>query len=65
MAVFTCLSKNGTAFDVRPRGSADIRKKWFQDKEKLIGKKLTVRFQNYSAYGIPIFPVGLTIRDYE
>jgi len=29
------------------------------------GKKLTVQFQNLTDCGLPRFPVGLAIRDYE
>jgi len=31
----------------------------------LIGKRLTVTFQEYTEHGIPRFPVGKCIRDYE
>jgi hypothetical protein len=30
-----------------------------------VGQMLTVRFQEKSEDGVPIFPVGLGIRDYE
>jgi len=33
--------------------------------DDLIGKKLTVRYQEKSEDGIPIFPVGIVVRDYE
>lgn len=35
------------------------------NKSKYIGKNLTVQFQNLTDAGIPRFPVGLEIRDYE
>jgi DNA ligase-1 len=63
--VFRCKTKDGGEFDVRPRGDRDKRKYWMENLEDIVGKMLTVRFQNYSEAGIPIFPVGLIIRDYE
>lgn len=65
--VFTCLSKNGQSFDVRPRGARELRKEWFNNLDTIVKKKtlLTVKYQNLSEDGTPIFPVGVTLRDYE
>jgi DNA ligase-1 len=57
--------ENTLYFDVRPRGVTAQRKQWWNDREKYIGSKLTVRFQNLTSDGIPRFPVGIAIRDYE
>ena len=51
--------------DVRPRGTVEDRKVYFQQGKKYIGKMLTVRYQGLSEYGVPRFPVGIAIRDYE
>ena len=51
--------------DVRPRGTVEERKEYFQSAKKWIGKMLTVRYQGCSEYGVPRFPVGIAIRDYE
>lgn len=64
--IFRCRMKDGTLFDVRPKGSLAQRKIYWQKLDTLIGKMLTVRYQNLSAdKGVPIFPVGIGIRDYE
>lgn len=63
--IFTCKTKDDKPFDVRPRGDRDKRREWMEDLDNITGKMLTVRFQNYSENGIPIFPVGIVIRDYE
>ena len=63
--IFKCRAKNGLPFDVRPKGSVAYRKQLFNDLPSLIGKELTVRYQNLSDEGKPIFPVGLSVRDYE
>lgn len=64
--VFQCITGSGKTFSVRPRGSREQRREWFKDLPNIIGKfGLTTRFQNLSEDGVPIFPVGLAIRDYE
>lgn len=64
-AVFECSTEDGKTFSVRPKGSRKQRIAWFKDIKNLIGKELTVRYQNLSEDGTPIFPVGIGIRDYE
>jgi len=63
--VFICKTKEGKTFNVRPKGTRPRRRQYFEQLDELIGKELTVRYQNLSDYGIPIFPVGIVIRDYE
>ena len=63
--VFTCITANEQRFNVRCVGSNAVREEQWQNLQTYIGKMLTVKFQNYSDDGIPIFPVGLTLRDYE
>jgi DNA ligase-1 len=63
--VFEVKTKAGKVFSVRPRGTREVRSEWFKDLKNLVGLKLTVRYQNLSEDGIPIFPVGITVRDYE
>ena len=52
-------------FSVRPEGTLEVRRKFLEEKDKYVGKQLTVRFQNLTALGIPRFPVGVVVRDYE
>ena len=52
-------------FSVKPEGTLERRREYLNEKEKYIGKQLTVRFQNLTAIGVPRFPVGVAIRDYE
>jgi len=63
--IFICQTKNKNTFAVRPKGSRELRRKWLQNIDQIIGKSLTVRYQELSEDGIPIFPVGIVIRDYE
>ena len=64
-AIFTCKNKDNQEFAVRPRGTRELRKEYLKNKDELIGKMLTVRYQNLSETGIVRFGVGIAIRDYE
>jgi len=50
---------------VKPEGTLETRRKYFENKNNFLGKLLTVKFQNLTNLGIPRFPVGIVIRDYE
>ena len=69
LVIWTCETKDGKHFQVRPRGTHEARAEIFKDvtkhPAKYIGKELTVRFQELSDDGIPRFPVGISFRDYE
>ena len=64
--VFQCETQDGKTFAVRPVGSREQRRLWLdQFDEMCCGKMLTVRYQELTSGGVPRFPVGVTIRDYE
>ena len=65
--VFRCVTGVGYEFDVRPEGTEEQRKKYFEEIDKLRGKKLSVRYfgMTTSAGSVPRFPVGISVRDYE
>jgi DNA ligase-1 len=63
--IFECKTNDSKIFSVRPRGSFEQRTKWWENLDSLIDKPITVRYQNLSDDGIPIFPVGISVRDYE
>jgi DNA ligase-1 len=63
--IFKCLTADGKEFDCNPPGSYDSRGLLMAKLDELMGKRLTVEFQGYTAYGKPRFPRGKAIRDYE
>lgn len=63
--IWECQADNGEVFSARPKGSWERRKDWWDNREAYFGKELTVRYQNLSDEGTPVFPVGLCLRDYE
>jgi|TARA_B100001996_G_scaffold375695_1_gene356001 DNA ligase-1 len=63
--VWRCITDDGKPFWVRPKGSQKVRADWFDNGDKHIGSDLTVRYFELTDDGIPRFPVGVDIRDYE
>ena len=52
-------------FRVRPRGTQESRRELFENGSEYVGQQLTVRYQELTDDGVPRFPVGIAIRDYE
>jgi ATP-dependent DNA ligase len=63
--IWVCQTKAGQEFACRPRGTREERADLFENGDDYIGKKLTVRYQELTDEGIPRFPVGICVRDYE
>jgi ATP-dependent DNA ligase len=63
--VWMCKTQDGQEFTVRPEGTIAQREEHYKNHKNYTGKMLTVRFQNLTALGVPRFPVGVCIRDYE
>ncbi len=63
--VWECVTKTKKEFSVKPEGDRDTRKWYWNHRKEYLGKKLTVKYQELSDEGVPIFPVGIAIRDYE
>jgi DNA ligase-1 len=61
--IWICKTEKGREFNVRPRGTIEKRREFFNKGNKYIGKKLTVIYQELSELEIPRFPVGKAIRD--
>ena len=65
LVIWICETETGERFTVRPKGGFLSRQLMYNNAEKFIKKPLTVRYQEYSENGTPIFGVGLSFRDYE
>ncbi len=63
--IWICKTKDEQEFNIRPRGTREERQEYFKNGKDNIGKMLTVRYQELTDDGIPRFPVGISIRDYE
>ena len=60
--IWVCETADGKEFTVRPRGTMEQRREWFNDGESYIGKNLTVVYQELTEDGKPRFPVGKALR---
>jgi len=65
LIVFTCVTDRGIEFGCRPEGTRDERAALYKRGNETIGKYITVRYFELSNIGVPRFPVGVSIRDYE
>lgn len=63
--VFKCITKDGGEFGVRPLGTLEERSAMWDNLSDYIGKQLTVKYQELSEEGIPRFPTGLSVRDFD
>ena len=63
--VWECVTPEGRTFRCRPKGTHEERRVLFKDGASAIGKRLSVTYQELTTDGIPRFPIGTAIRDYE
>lgn len=67
--VWVCEYSNGEKFDCRPRGTREHKRELLKEYKKYLGEELTVRYQGLTGPvekgGVPRFPVGIAIRNYE
>ena len=64
-AIFTCSTATGGTFACKMEGALDTLKPYLTNPDTAIGKKLTVRYQGLTNGGVPRFPIGVSVRDYE
>jgi DNA ligase 1 len=57
------VTEDGKEFDSVPKGSVEYLQKLWDNRDKLIGLKATIKFQNYSDDGIPRFNNTIKIRN--
>ncbi len=63
--IWECSTPDGQTFTVRPTGTHEERKVLFENGNDYIGQQLTVKYQELTDDGVPRFPVGIAIRNYE
>lgn len=57
----TCKLPNGTEFNSNMKGSWEYSSEVFTNRKLYVGKKATIKFQNYTPDGIPRFPYIIKI----
>ena len=62
--VWVCKTSSGDEFSVRPRGTREERQEYFRT-EMLTSQYAYGEIPRVTDDGIPRFPIGISIRDYE
>jgi DNA ligase-1 len=62
---FLLTMPDKSTFEAVPKGDEERRLEYLQEADNLIGKFATIRFFEYTADGVPRFPVMTGVRDYE
>ena len=62
-AIFRCVTEGGVEFDCTPEGNTAHRKALYKTRKEHLGKWLTIRYQELSKDGVPLFPVGVEVRE--
>jgi ATP-dependent DNA ligase len=65
LVLWKCKTKDDKEFGCRPQGTHEDRRELFKHGADYVGKMLTVRYQELTKDGIPRFPIGIAVRDYE
>jgi len=60
--VFKCVTDGGEEFDVRPIGTREQRKEYYDNLDNYVGQWLTVEFNGWANSGKPRFPRGTKLR---
>jgi ATP-dependent DNA ligase len=63
--IWICKTTEGKLFSCRPRGTREYRSEMYLNGDNYVGKMLTVIYQEKTTDGLPRFPVGKSIRDFE
>ncbi len=54
---------NGKTFEAKPQGNKALKESYIDDFDELLGKMATVKFFNYTVYGIPNLPSFKCVRE--
>jgi DNA ligase 1 len=65
VGAFVCRMSDGKTFKAKMEGDISRLRDYYENPTLWQGKKLTVRYQSFTKAGVPLFPVGVTMRDYE
>ena len=60
--VWICETAEGKTFSAKPEGSEKEKAEWFENKDALVGRMLTVKYQELTEDGIPRFPIAKAFR---
>jgi ATP-dependent DNA ligase len=62
-ATFVCVTEDGKEFRARMRGPIDERRRFWVERDRYVGRMLTVSFMRWTTEGKPQEPVGEVFRE--
>lgn len=65
VGAFICRMTDGKTFKAKLEGDTGRLRECYENHVLWQGKKMTVRYQGFTKAGVPLFPVGVIIRDFE
>lgn len=63
--IFRCITDDGKEFNVTPKGNAEVKAEYWNNRESYHKRQLTVRHFGYTVEGSPFIPVGIAFREPE
>jgi len=63
--IWECKTKSGTVFQCRPKGNKESRSNLLRIADTYVGSYCTVMYQELTSKGVPRFPIGKCVRNYE
>ena len=64
-AMLMVRDSRNNEFLIRMRGPVERRRNWYEHQDLILGASVTIRYQELTDKGVPRFPVGIAVRDYE
>jgi ATP-dependent DNA ligase len=61
--IFILRTAEGKEFRAKMKGETDALRKYLEDKDTWIGRRVTVAYQGLTADGIPRFPVAIRVHE--
>jgi len=61
--VWVCETHDGKRFKAKPMGTREQKWEWYDNYPIYLGRRLTVKFQEYTEEGVPRFPIGKAFRE--
>ncbi|RNF18012.1 putative DNA ligase [Trypanosoma conorhini] len=62
LGAFICETKSGIRFNATPKTTYENRRALWSKRERLLGKYLTVQYQELSSQDVPRFPIAKAVR---
>ena len=63
VGAFVCVTADGKEFAAKMEGATERLREYWEKRDVMVGRTLTVKFQGLTSSGVPRFPTALRFRD--